>query len=240
MHSPSRTILVATSAVRDAENGALFRERVQAETGHDVRILSGDEEANLIGRGLTADLALRDLRDFHVFDLGGGSLECLAFRDRQIEQAISLRLGCVRLTEKFVGNPAAPIAQSVLAAVQEHTRVEIQQAGFKFLDSVKSATVGTGGTVATVRAILGLQHGRALAATSTIVTVVQLQELLSRLAPLSLAERQEIPGLPSARADVFPVALATLIAVAELGAFSEYRNSLFNLRYGLADEVLRA
>src|SRR6185369_16463559 len=106
--SREKIVLVATSAVRDAQNGADFRARVRAATGHEIRILSGDEEANLIGRGLTSDPALRDLRDFYVFDLGGGSLECLAFRDRRVEQAVSLQLGCVRLTEKFVADPAQP------------------------------------------------------------------------------------------------------------------------------------
>ncbi len=72
--SPVRTVLVATSAVRDAGNGDHFRARVRAATGHDIRILTGDEEANLIGRGLTCDPALADLKDFYVFDLGGGSL----------------------------------------------------------------------------------------------------------------------------------------------------------------------
>ena len=95
---PAKIVLVATSAVRDATNGAMFRERVKTATGHEIRILTGDEEANLIGRGLTCDPALRGLKDFYVFDLGGGSLECLAFRERKIVQAMSLQLGCVRLT----------------------------------------------------------------------------------------------------------------------------------------------
>src|SRR5262245_20227704 len=99
------TILVATSAVRDAANGADFCDRIKKATHHPIRILSGDEEANLIGRGLVADPALRGLRDFYVFDLGGGSLECLAFLNRTIEQAVSLQLGCVRLTERFVSDP---------------------------------------------------------------------------------------------------------------------------------------
>src|SRR5262245_15760732 len=59
---PARITLVATSAVRDAANGPAFREQVRAVTGQTIRILSGDEEANLIGRGLTADPALAGLR----------------------------------------------------------------------------------------------------------------------------------------------------------------------------------
>ena len=62
---PARTVLVATSAVRDAQNGPDFRERVRAATGQSIRILSGDEEAASIGRGLTCDPALSQLRDFY-------------------------------------------------------------------------------------------------------------------------------------------------------------------------------
>ena len=80
---PARVQLVATSAVRDAVNGAEFRARVRKQTGLEIRLLSGDEEANLIGRGLTCDPALTSLQDFYLFDLGGGSLECLRFAQRQ-------------------------------------------------------------------------------------------------------------------------------------------------------------
>ena len=73
--TPARTLLVATSAVRDAQNGPEFRTRVQAATGLTIRILTGEEEATLIGRGLTCDPALADLNDFSVFDLGGGTFD---------------------------------------------------------------------------------------------------------------------------------------------------------------------
>ena len=72
-HAPERAVLVATSAVRDAGNGAEFSRRVSQATGFDLRILSGEEEANAIGRGLTCDPALADLQDFYLFDLGGGA-----------------------------------------------------------------------------------------------------------------------------------------------------------------------
>ena len=86
--SPTKTILVATSAVRDAKNGAQFREKILKATGKTIRILTGDEEATLIGRGLVCDPALSQLSDFYVFDLGGGSLECLAFKGRK-DQAVA-------------------------------------------------------------------------------------------------------------------------------------------------------
>ncbi len=237
-YSPQRTILVATSAVRDAANGKEFREKVRAATGQTIRILTGDEEANLIGRGLTCDSALGSLGDFYVFDLGGGSLECLAFLGRRMQQAVSLQLGCVRLTEKFVPDPAQPFLAEAAVAIAAHVQTMFGEGGFAFSLPAGASAVGTGGTVTTVRAILGARAGRSLDATDPTVTVVQLQMLLAELGALPLADRKRVPGLPPPRADVFPVALATLIAVAQLGKFAAYRNSLYNLRWGLAAEAL--
>jgi len=238
--APAHTVLVATSAVRDAQNGAEFRERVRAATGHAIRILTGDEEASLIGRGLTCDPALAALRDFYVFDLGGGSLECLAFRDRHIEQAVSLQLGCVRLTEKFVADVTAPFSAESGALIATHTRAVVAAAGFHFSLPPTAAAVGTGGTLTTVRTILAARAGLKLDQTDTRLALPTLRELLAWLGALPLEARKNIPGLPPARADVFPTALATVIALAEIGGFDAYWNSLYNLRWGLAAELLES
>jgi exopolyphosphatase/guanosine-5'-triphosphate,3'-diphosphate pyrophosphatase len=236
--SPARTLLVATSAVRDAENGDEFRDRVRAATGHPIRLLSGEEEANLIGRGLTCDPTLTHLRDFHVFDLGGGSLECLTFKDRVITQAISLRLGCVRLTEKFVADPAAPLCHDALLGVALHVKRELKCAAFRFDLPAPAEAIFTGGTVTTVRLIKGALHGVGLDDTPSVIATSSLEALLDELAPLDLEERKKIPGMPAARADVFPTALVTLLAVAETAALPRFRHSLYNLRWGLAAETI--
>ena len=236
--SPARTVLVATSAVRDARNGAEFRGRVFAATALDIRILTGDEEASLIGRGLTCDPALAALRDFYVFDLGGGSLECLAFRDRRIAQAVSLQLGCVRLTEKFVTHASQPFTADAREKIVAHTRDVFSKSGFRFSLPPGAVAVGTGGTLTTVRAILGARIGKTFEQTDSRIMIAQLGEILASLGVMPLAERKHVAGLPPPRADVFPAALATVITVAELGGFDAYQNSLFNLRYGLADEAL--
>jgi exopolyphosphatase/guanosine-5'-triphosphate,3'-diphosphate pyrophosphatase len=234
--SPQRTVLVATSAVRDAANGGEFRDRVRVDTGHEVRILSGEEEANLIGRGLTCDPALVSLRNFYVFDLGGGSLECLAFRERRIERTVSLQLGCVRLTEAFVRVSADPVPFGIIAAIGAVTTATVRA---KFSFELPDATaVGTGGTITTARAILAARAGLPLEATPARIGVAQLRDLCDELAALPLAARQNVPGLPAARADVFPTALATLVALATAGGFDAYLHSFYNLRFGLAAELL--
>ena len=68
--------------------------------------------------------------------------------------------------------------------------------------------------------------------------MTELRDLLVWLAALPLPARQQVPGLPAARADVMPAALATLIALAETGGFDHFRHSFYNLRYGLAAEAL--
>jgi len=235
--SPVKTVLVATSAVRDAVNGPDFRARVQAATGHEIRILTGEEEANGIGRGLTSDPALAGLRDFYVFDLGGGSLECLLFRDRKIAQAISLQLGCVRLTERFIKDPAAPLVVAESTALAVHVRDELKRSGFRF-PVVAPAAVFTGGSMSTVRALKGALHGVAMEDTPAIVATASLASLLDELAPLTLEQRKAVPGMPPGRADVFPAALVTMLAVADFAHIDRFHHSFHNLRWGLAAEAL--
>ena len=234
---PSKIILVATSAVRDASNGALFRERVKEATGHEIRILSGDEEANLIGRGLTCDPAIGDLKDFYVFDLGGGSLECLSFRDRKIEQAVSLKLGCVRLTERFIKDVTAPLQKDEVTALALYVRDELKRSGFRFAIVAPDA-VFTGGSMSTVRAVKGSRHGLSLEDTPPTIGLNTMSDLLDELAPLSLNERKVIPGMPAARADVFSAALITMLAVADYAHIDRFHHSLYNLRWGFAAEAL--
>ena len=234
---PKKTVLVATSAVRDAQNRAEFSTRVEAATGCGLRILAGDEEAELIGRGLLCDPALAELRDFYVFDLGGGSLECLAFRDRRVAQAVSLPLGCVRLTERFVADPAWPVTTAVATALALHVRDALKKSGFRFGLGAAEA-VFTGGSMTSVRAVNGAMHHVALADTPPFVSVDTLAALVEETLPMTLAKRKTIPGLSAARADVFPAALITMLAVAELGGFRHFRHSLHNLRWGVAAEAL--
>ena len=238
-YAPDRTLLVATSAVRDAANGREFAARVRAATGHEIRILTGDEEASLIGRGLTSDPALAHLRDFLVFDLGVGSLECLRFLERKLAQAASLQLGCVRMTERFIADISAPLVVAETTALAVHVRDELKRSGFRF-PVVAPAAVFTGGSMSTVRALKGARHGLTLEETPSIIGIETLAHLLDELAPLTLDERKAVPGMPAARADVLPAALVTMLAVADYAHVDRFHHSLHNLRWGLAAEALES
>jgi exopolyphosphatase/guanosine-5'-triphosphate,3'-diphosphate pyrophosphatase len=233
-----RLCVVATSAVRDASNGAEFLARIGAASGVSPRLLSGAEEANLIGRGLTTDPALAALRDFHVYDLGGGSLECLSFRDRTVERAVSLPLGCVRLTEMFVPRTTGPVSAASLAAIGRHVRDALAGSGFPLPVPAGFAVVGTGGTLTAVRSIAAARNGVALEGADPLIPVSLLREVLATVGALDLAARRQTKGLSPERADVLPAALRTLVSLAELGGIETFQHSLRNLRWGVASELL--
>ena len=84
------------------------------------------------------------------------------------------------------------------------------------------------------RAMRAAKEGMSLDDSSPEIPVAFLRELLDRVSPLSLAERQALPGLSAARADVFPAALATLVAMADLTGCTHFRHSWYSLRHGVA------
>jgi exopolyphosphatase/guanosine-5'-triphosphate,3'-diphosphate pyrophosphatase len=236
-HEPDDTAIVATSAVRDARNGAEFRKRVHEATGTDIRILTGDEEAELIGLGLVFDAELAKARDFLVFDLGGGSLECLEFRDRHVARSASLQLGCVRLTEKCVTDADAPFTAEDRARVTEEVCRAISTK-FPLTPAGKLPAIATGGSVATARAILAAKQGIEFDARTPHIPVTALGAILGEAARLPITKRRKIPGLPAARADVLPTALTTLIEIARLAGVDELLHSGSNLRFGVAARML--
>ena len=91
----------ATSAVRDATNGSIFTEAVHTQTGSEVDVISGKDEARLSADAVRYGL---DLEDGIVADLGGGSLELALIKKGEISQATSLPLGIVRLTARMDGD----------------------------------------------------------------------------------------------------------------------------------------
>ncbi len=236
---PDQLQLVATSAVRDASNREAFQDATFEATGQRIRILSGTEEANLIGKGITCDPALTTLHDFQLFDLGGGSLECLSFADRQVQRAESLQLGCVRLTEKFIRDRSIPLPANELQNIYDFSLQTFQEIDWPINPTTPTA-IGTGGTLATVRAITAQKNGQPFEDASPLLDIDVIRVMRDELASLTLEARQRIPGLPPARADVFPTALTTLLAVAAHGGFSSFQHSIYNLRYGVAAEMLEA
>ena len=239
-HHAAAIRIVATSAVRDAVNRDVFIERVRAATGHTLTVLTGAQEAEGIGRGIACDPAINGRRSFYLFDLGGGSLEMLEFRDGSVAQLASLQLGCVRVTEHCLQDPNRALTVTEIESVRRHARNVIRESGFGFHVEPPVCAVVTGGTATTFRAVEAAASGKTFMATSPILPVSALNALGLRFATLAIHERRTIPGVPAARADVFPAALLTLVELAGFARATEFRHSFFNLRFGIAAAMLGA
>ncbi len=236
--SPAEIRIVATSAARDATNGDELAGAVLAQTGLPLEILSGQREAELIGAAIQLDPNIT-ARDFYVFDLGGGSLECLRFADRRLDQVVSLPLGCVRLSEKLLADPATVFTQADEQAVAAEIERILTGSGFGFsLPPGAAIAVGTGGTLTTALNILAARQNKKLEELPPYLSRADLRALLTLIGNRTLPDRLQVEGLSAGRADVFPTALATFLKLADLTGQDGFHHSLLNLRYGLAAEML--
>jgi exopolyphosphatase / guanosine-5'-triphosphate,3'-diphosphate pyrophosphatase len=240
--------MVATSATRDASNAAEFTRRVKEVLGIAPEVLTGGQEAMLSFTGATAELAAaRDAGPFLVVDIGGGSTEFVlgaaattsAEADSdQAGQAISVNVGCVRMTERHLrGDP--PDRRQVAAAT-----ADIDAA----LDLVAEAVpvrqartlIGLAGSVTTVAAIaMGLPSYDPARIHHARVSAVGVHEVARSLLARTRAARAAIGVMHPGRVDVIGGGALVLDRVMQRFGFSEVLVSEHDILDGIAWSLAR-
>lgn len=236
-------ITTATSAVRESRNSDQFIEQVRKEVGLDVQVLPGVEEARLIA------MAVSEVTDFNnrralIIDIGGGSTEFIITGGGEPELMLSLRLGAVRLTEKFISSDPVSIEQRnrLVANIRsDFTRAaaEIKNAGFDFV-------IGSSGTVLNmVNAVVqedepyGSEDVPDYEPFSQTVTIDQIEWLNRKLGRMTLRERRRVPGIEKGRADIIVVGgLLLQCILSDLDA-AEITSCDWSLREGVILNYLR-
>jgi exopolyphosphatase/guanosine-5'-triphosphate,3'-diphosphate pyrophosphatase len=209
-----RTLAVATSAIRDAENGEAFLGEVEWSYGFTTRLLTGDEEAQLTFRGVSVDRSVE--AGTMIVDVGGGSTELVVVgAEDGVEFRTSLDIGSVRLTERFLtGDPPARAELDECAGAIASLLTE------RIPDDVRArvtAAIGVAGTLTTLAALdLALPAYDRDRVQGHVITSEGARRQLERLAALPLAERRGVPALEPERA---PVIVAGAAIVVELLAF---------------------
>lgn len=222
---------VATSAIRDAENGGEFLEQVRLRTGLDVRVLSREQEARY---GYLAAVHSTTLTDGCVLDLGGGSMQLVRVAGRIARESGSWRLGAVRMTERFLADegPAHPAKRSQCKALQAHVARKLERA--PWLGAAGPQLIGLGGTV---RNLAGAAERAAGLPDDEVqgflLTRDALDELICRLAALPAAERGTVPGIKPARADIVLAGALTIQEVMRRGEFDTLEVTGAGLREGI-------
>lgn len=236
-----RVRTTATSAARDAGNREVFFDAAEAALGARPELLSGEDEALLSFTGATADLDPAD-GPFLVFDLGGGSTEFVfgtAGPDGRIEASLSIDVGCVRLTERFLAQGDPPAPEDLTAAITytdtwlDDVLLAIPQVG------EARTVVGLAGTVSTVAAVeQGLATYDRAAIHGFVLTKDAAEDVFRTLATEARADRIHNPGLEEARADVIVGGCCALVAILRRLSLEQVVVSESDILDGLARSLL--
>ncbi|HET9126322.1 MAG TPA: Ppx/GppA phosphatase family protein [Solirubrobacteraceae bacterium] len=232
---PPRDVhVVATSAIRDAENGAAFLRRVRNETGLEVEILDARDEAYY---GYIAAVNSTTLTDGAVLEIGGGSMQLIGVRDRQATEMASFPLGAVRVTELLLGqDPTKPARRKQLARVRQYTRETIGESGpwLTGRSTRGDRLVGLGGAVRNLAAAAAIADGVVdLGVQGYVLSAERLSELVTTLAALPATERGTVPGIKPGRGDIILAAALVIETVVQEGGFSGIEVTEAGLREGV-------
>jgi exopolyphosphatase / guanosine-5'-triphosphate,3'-diphosphate pyrophosphatase len=230
----SRLVAVATAAMRDASNASVFTERVRRELGIEVDIIGGLKEARYGFAGAVRGVAAANGL---LFDLGGGSLQVTKFSKRRMERAVSLPLGALRVSEKFLDSD--PPTKKQLRHLRHLVLKHLAKAKVGRL-ARGHVLVGTGGTVRNLAKIdretrqypIRSLHGYEL-------PVDRLGEVVDRLASAKRKRRDEISGLSAERADSIVGGAIVIHTLAEFVRAESILVSGKGVREGVAQGLLK-
>jgi exopolyphosphatase/guanosine-5'-triphosphate,3'-diphosphate pyrophosphatase len=194
-----KIVTVATSAVREAINGGDLIERVRAELGLSIKVVSAREEARLIYLAVRHAMSLKSNPHF-IVDIGGGSVELIVGDERRAQILESRKLGAARMTAKFVHTD--PISPQDLASLRRYYDRELSSL-YESINSAKPiSAIGTSGTLENIAAMCGSPMGtNGDNDAQAIIERGKFEKLLAELIKSDTKQRSKIRGLDDGRKD---------------------------------------
>lgn len=226
-----KTMAIATSAFRNAENGAEVAQRIQAATGIDIRIIGGDEEAQLIWEGIRSGMNLGSVKHL-IVDIGGGSVEFSVCDGEQIFWKRSLEIGGQRLMELF--QETDPIQQHHLRRMEDyldHHLSVLEEALVRYRPEV---LIGASGSFDTFSEIHCRREGIVyMSGPETPISLTSLSGMLEEMIANGREQRMAIPGMISLRVDMIVAASVLIRRLLALYPFARLRVSGYSLKEGV-------
>ncbi len=229
-----RTAAIATSAVRDAANGAAFLAELRERFSLTARVLDGGEEALLTYRGATSEP--RQPGQVAVLDIGGGSTELIVGDGPEPAFHASLQVGVIRHSERHLH--ADPPATAELEALAEDVGSALEAELSQHPGLEPGHAIAVAGTPAMLAAMeLGAEPFDARRVEGHVLQLGTIQQACSRLSALPLAERRGVPGIDPARAATIVAGVVILIKAMRALGLSEVEVSEHDILYGAALEA---
>ena len=235
-HNIKDVYAFATSAVRGAENKKEFTDRIKKETGIDIHILSGEEEAQWIYEGVKHASVLGDHVSV-IMDIGGGSTEFIIANNKEIFWKKSYQLGVTRLYEMFNRTDKLFEKQSEVEKHITDLISDLIEAGKKYKPI---ELIGSSGSFESFAQILLTRAGSNIKPDNGYnFSMVEFDKLYSELMESTLEERLQMPGLIKMRAPMFAYSgILTKLVLTKLG-IEKMRLSHYALKEGIAGHLLR-
>jgi exopolyphosphatase/guanosine-5'-triphosphate,3'-diphosphate pyrophosphatase len=233
-----KVIAVGTGVLRQAKNRSAFVRAVRKQTGFSLRILSGQEEALATLRGVLGSLRDRTTPRL-ITDVGGGSTEIIWMEGQTLRKTVSLNLGAVGLTEKFLFKD--PPSSTEMEALKQFVQGTLQRVlrqwerGGLCTRALHPHLAGTAGTATTLGAIdLSLSVYDPRKVNGHRISLSKLRRMYRRLSSLPLRERSKLPGLEKGREDLILAGSSILLNLMEV--FN--RSALEVIDSGLLEGIL--
>lgn len=233
-------VAMATAAARDADNSKEFLARVRTLTGLNLSVISGREEARLIYLGVSGGLPHSLAKRLYI-DIGGGSTELVVANSDDYDNLDSLKLGCVRLTNRFLVGHTGAVSPDLFEKICQCVR---NKAGYdlqRIHQFPITEVVGSSGTALTLHSIAHrLQHGVAPTPDQNVLTLESLRQATKYICGLTAEERLALPSVSERRAEVLVAGAAILLTILEDLGLDSMMVSQRNLQDGmLMDYMLR-
>jgi exopolyphosphatase / guanosine-5'-triphosphate,3'-diphosphate pyrophosphatase len=224
-------IAFATSAVRDAKNGEEVLARIREQTGAQINVMTGNEEARLTFLAARRWFGWSSGR-LLVIDIGGGSLEMATGIDEEPDALVSLPLGASRLNREWL--PADPPAAPDVRRLRRHVRAQIaRDIGGILREGHPDHVVGTSKTFRQLARIAGAAPSGEGPYVKRVLRHADLTALAERLPKMSQAERAKLPGVSAARVAQLPAGAIVADAALDLLGVDQLELCPWALREGV-------
>ena len=233
-----KIVATATAAVREANNSSNFIKAIQQKTGLNVEILSGIEEARLIGLAASQGCSTKGATALNI-DIGGGSTEISIFRDGLPLRLHSIRLGAVGLTERFFKSD--PPSAKAVRDLRTEIRAALDRPARELHDHQWNNVTGTSGTILAIGNALRAWT-RSNQAVQPVEAVINLRELVqfnAALAEMTIAERRNAARLTTQRAEIIVAGGLMLEAIMHVLGIMSLTTCEWALREGVIIDRLR-
>ena len=238
-YGASEIIAVGTSAIREAHNQEKFLQRLLIETGLNLHVISGLEEARLIYCGVSNEVDIREENAIFI-DLGGGSTEFAIGNQNDIFYLDSIKLGAIRLTSQFIGEGwAGRIRYKVYKSIKKEVAGSINRVSSQVKAFGVKLAFGSSGTIINLAEISSKMFKKNnIGLKGHVLSRKNLKKTAQILCALTLEERKKIPGINPERADILVAGAAAMDAIMEEFGLEEINVSHKELRDGLLVDFL--